>query len=139
MGFKITDKDNLKPDEQAHFPMQGVCVVAPLMCFEVAYHLLADRASKQSSFSNLLRKARSVYRRGLPFAFHQLEVLIMHGAERVLHCICMFALAPPKQVRTRLYMLTRCSTMRPSNCSCPLLANLHVTPATGDCKRCKAV
>ncbi|CAE6935577.1 KIN10 [Symbiodinium sp. CCMP2592] len=38
MGIKIADKENLKPDEQ------------------VAYHLLADRASKQSSFSNLLRK-----------------------------------------------------------------------------------
>ncbi|CAJ1343176.1 unnamed protein product [Effrenium voratum] len=38
MGLKITDKDNLKPEEK------------------VAYHLLADRASKQSSFSNLLRK-----------------------------------------------------------------------------------
>jgi len=40
MGIKIGDRDNLKPDEQ------------------VAYHLLADRASKQSSFTNLLRQDR---------------------------------------------------------------------------------
>jgi len=38
MGTKIADRENLKPEEK------------------VAYHLLADRASKQSSFSNLLRK-----------------------------------------------------------------------------------
>lgn len=38
MGLRISDKENLRPDEQ------------------VAYHLLADRASKQSSFTNLLRK-----------------------------------------------------------------------------------
>lgn len=38
MGMKIEDKENLKPEEK------------------VAYHLLADRASKQSSFSNLMRK-----------------------------------------------------------------------------------
>jgi len=38
MGVQIEDKENLKPDEQ------------------VAYNLIADRASKQSSFTNLLRQ-----------------------------------------------------------------------------------
>lgn len=38
IGLHIEDRDNLKPEE---------CV---------AYHLLADRASRQSSFSNLLQK-----------------------------------------------------------------------------------
>jgi len=38
LGLKIEDKENLKPEEQ------------------VAYHILNDRASKQSSFSNLLRE-----------------------------------------------------------------------------------
>lgn len=38
MGLKIEDKENLQPDEL------------------VAYHLIADRASKQSSFTNLLRQ-----------------------------------------------------------------------------------
>jgi len=38
MGVKIEDEENLKPDEL------------------VAYHLVADRASKQSSFTNLLRQ-----------------------------------------------------------------------------------
>eukprot|EP00930_Biecheleria_cincta_P036242 TRINITY_DN24868_c0_g1_i1.p1 TRINITY_DN24868_c0_g1~~TRINITY_DN24868_c0_g1_i1.p1 ORF type:complete len:409 (+),score=84.82 TRINITY_DN24868_c0_g1_i1:72-1298(+) len=38
LGIKIADKDNLKPEER------------------VAYHLIADRASKQSSFTNLLRE-----------------------------------------------------------------------------------
>jgi len=37
MGISIEDRANLKPDEM------------------VAYHLIADRASKQSSFTNLLR------------------------------------------------------------------------------------
>jgi len=39
LGMKIEDKLNLKPDEQ------------------VAYHLISDRASKQSSFTNLLPSA----------------------------------------------------------------------------------
>lgn len=38
LGMNIEDRENLKPDEQ------------------VAYHLIADRASKQSSFTNLLRQ-----------------------------------------------------------------------------------
>mmetsp|Transcript_17726 Transcript_17726/g.48958 ORF Transcript_17726/g.48958 Transcript_17726/m.48958 type:complete len:524 (-) Transcript_17726:271-1842(-) len=38
LGMRIEDKQNLKMDEQ------------------VAYHLIADRASKQSSFTNLLRQ-----------------------------------------------------------------------------------
>lgn len=49
LGLKLEDKENLKPDEQ------------------VAYQLLNDRASKQSSFTNLLREdqRRSIHVQGL--------------------------------------------------------------------------
>lgn len=39
---------------------------------QVAYHLLADRASKQSSFSNLLRKALQLKTSNLRFEIFEL-------------------------------------------------------------------
>mmetsp|Transcript_50675 Transcript_50675/g.109980 ORF Transcript_50675/g.109980 Transcript_50675/m.109980 type:complete len:503 (+) Transcript_50675:112-1620(+) len=54
MGIKIEDKENLKPDEQ------------------VAYHLIADRVSKQSSFTNLLQKDH--FRRNSPGIYSDDEI-----------------------------------------------------------------
>jgi 5'-AMP-activated protein kinase catalytic alpha subunit len=60
LGLNLEDPENLKPEEQ------------------VAYQLLADRASKQSSFSNLLREdeRRSLYIPGLfdDEEIHQISV-----------------------------------------------------------------
>lgn len=73
LGMKIEDKLNLKPDEQ------------------VAYHLISDRASKQSSFTNLLPSAA---RSGPGTVFEEDEVSSIARYYEQEGCAPLYKLTP---------------------------------------------
>jgi len=74
LGMKIEDRVNLKPDEQ------------------VAYHLIADRASKQSSFTNLLRQDHRA--RGAPGFYDEEDISAIARQYEQEGCAPLYKLTP---------------------------------------------
>lgn len=76
MGITIEDKDNLKPEVQ------------------VAYHLLSDRASKQSSFTNLLPEDQRMLSMNVPGLFDDEEIQKVSMQYNQESCTPLYKLTP---------------------------------------------
>jgi len=74
LGLTLEDKENLKPDEQ------------------VTYQLLSDRASKQSSFTNLLREDQRRSPGGQLFADEEIAQVSMQYSQE--NCAPLYKLTP---------------------------------------------
>jgi len=103
LGVKVEDKENLKPEET------------------VAYHLLSDRASKQSSFTNLLREdqRRNLNVPGL-FAAEEIQDVSVQYAQE--NCAPQYKLTPVAGERSVIISQAQVSTS-----DCPWQLGLEVT------------
>jgi len=103
LGMKVEDKENLKPEEQ------------------VAYQLLSDRASKQSSFTNLLREdqKRNLHVPGLFAAEEIIEVTSQYSQENTAP---QYKLTPVAGERSVIISQTQLSAS-----DCPWQLGLDVT------------